>query len=284
MLVLVAFLPFSGEIFRVDMDPRSLAMGSASVSISDPVSSILINPANIKGDVGGAGMDFGLLYEGITGFFAGYRNAGKPYAFGIYSILSPSIELTTVPDTTRPPSQDNPPYVYATATYLASAIYLSMSFGRYYGISLKVLYQGIDRNRAVGFGSDIGFRWRQWGLVIRDFLPTVLFWNSGEREIIAPRIIVSGHRYIRRFLFVYGLDIATDSRTRDRLLSIGNYSIGIRGGVEYRYRIASFRAGYRNGKISMGFGVRYRNYRVDFATFYNASLGLNYRAGILYTF
>ena len=284
MLVLIAFLPFSGEIFRVDMDPRSLSMGSASTSTSDPLSSILINPANIRGAGGGIFTSFGILYEGITGLFVGYRDKGRPYALGVYSIMAPSIELTTLPDTSRPPSQDNPPYVYATATYMASALYLSTSFGKHYGLSFKLLYQGIMDRRAVGFGADVGLRWGRWGLVIKDFMPTILFWNSGERETISPKIIASGHTYIDRWLVVYGLDLTLDERKQDRVMVIGPYSVGIRGGVEYRYRIASFRGGFRNGKLSIGFGIRYKNYRGDFATFYNSDLGFNYRVGLLYLF
>ncbi len=284
MLLIAAFLPYSGEIFRVDMDARSLAMGTSIVSLESGVRAMLWNPAGVGSGKGEVYISSGLLYEGTAATFAGYRFPSRPYAIGGYVVLSGGIELTTVPDTTRPPSEDNPPYVYAVANYLASALYFSTSFRNHCGISLKLLYQGILDDRAVGIGADVGFRWRNFGIVIKDFLPTVLFWNSGEREIISPMVIASGHLRRGSLLLSIGADMTFDDRYNDRLLSMGPYSIGLRGGLEYNYRMASFRAGYRNGKISMGFGIRYRNHTVDLGTFYNADLGLNYRASLMTRF
>ncbi len=284
MFLIAAFLPYSGEIFRVDMDARSLSMGTSIISLEEGARAILWNPAGVG--MGGREiyLSMGLLYEGTGATFVGYRFPSRPYAVGGYVVLSGGIELTTLPDTTRPPSEDNPPYVYAVANYMASALYFSTAFKENYGISLKLLYQGILDDRAVGIGADAGFRWRNFGIVIKDFLPTVLFWNSGEKEVISPMVIASGHFRRGNLLFSIGTDMTFDDRYHDRLLSIGAYSIGVRGGLEYTYRMASFRAGYRNGKLSMGFGVRYRNYTVDIATFYTADLGLNYRASLLTTF
>ncbi len=284
MFLLSAFLPYSGEIFRVDMDARSLAMGTSTVSLESGARAILWNPAGVGRGGREMYLSMGLLYEGTGATFVGYRFPSRPYALGGYMVLSGGIELTTLPDTTQPPSQDNPPYVYAVANYLASAMYFSAAFGDHYGISLKLLYQGILDDRAFGIGADVGFMWKNIGIVIKDFLPTVLFWNSGEREIIPPFIIASGHLEKGNLLLSIGVDMTTDSRYYDRLLTVGPYSIGLRGGVEYKYRMASFRAGYRNGRVSIGFGVRYRNYTVDMATFYASDLGFNYRAGLLTSF
>ena len=284
MLLIVAFLPYSGEIFRIDMDARSLAMGTSIISLESGARSILWNPAGVGEGRGEIYVSTGLLYEGTVATFAGYRFPSRPYAVGGYMVLSGGIELTTVPDTTRPPSEDNPPYVYAVANYVASALYFSTSFRARYGISLKLLYQGILNDRAVGIGADAGLRWKNFGIVIKDFLPTILFWNSGKREIISPTVIASGHFRRGNLLISLGVDMNFDDRYYDRLLSIGAYSIGLRGGLEYSYRMASFRAGYRDGKISMGFGIRYRNYTVDMGTFYNADLGLNYRVSLLTRF
>ncbi len=278
-LLTVKFSNFSGEVFRAELNGRLVGLGSSYYALND-ASSVFYNPSLISDVNESIFFGFGLLYEGINAVSLSYKMKNRPYGIGLYLLLTDNIEFTSLPDTTQPPSENNKPYITSIENYIASSVYLSSGF-RNFGISSKILYQGIGSYQAFGIGFDIAGNFKNFSIILKDFLPSFLYWNSKNTEFIPPIVMIASHGHYKNFLFSSSFDLATiENRNFDRLLSFNNFSLGFRVGVEYSFNIASIRAGFRNSKPSFGFGINYKNYALDYGSFYNPDLGLTHRTSL----
>ncbi len=274
MFVVLSFPLYSGEIFNVEADARAVALGSAYTSLAQGASAVFWNPASLNSR-NELLFNFGLLYEGINYSFVSYsteRNLGV----GMYLVLSGDIEFTKLPDTTRPPSSDNLPVVVDRQTYIASAIYISLS-RKPLGYTLKVLYQGVGEYQAYGLAWDVGFKYGNLGIVAKDLPPSLLVWHSGERESLAPKLLVDANYTLGRMNIVLGTDLRFDGSYMDRLFQISGFSAGIRLGMEYNVDVASIRVGYRNGKLAFGGGIKFEKYFLDYGAVFQSDIGFTHR-------
>lgn len=277
------FSNFSGEVYRVELDARNIALGSSYYNINS-ASSIFYNPFNINSLDENLFFGFGLLYEGINASAISYKFKNKPYGVGLYLVLTDNIEITSLPDTTRPPSSDNRPYVSSVENYIASALYFSIALKKF-GVSAKFLYQGISKYKSVGIGFDLSTNFKNFSIIFKDFIPTLLYWNSKSIEFIPPLIILSSSVNYRNFLISSSLDFTTfENREFDRLISINKFSMGFNVGLEYSLGIVSIRGGLKGAKPSFGFGINYKNYLIDYGSFYHRDLGLTHRSSLSISF
>lgn len=277
------FSNYSGEVYRVELNGKLIGLGSSFYNFKD-ASSVFYNPSHLNYSNESIFFGFGLLYEGINAVSLSYKFKNKPYGIGLYLVLTDNIEFTSLPDTTKPPSEDNKPYIISIENYLASAIYLSSGY-KNFGISAKILYQGISNYRAFGFGFDISTNLKNFSIILKDFLPSLLYWNSKTTEFIPPMIILSTYSQYKNFLLSTSLDFSTlENRNFDRLISFNNFSMGFRFGIEYNLNVVSLRGGFRNSKPSFGFGINYKSYSIDYGSFYHSDLGLTHRTSLTINF
>ncbi|MEO0209695.1 MAG: hypothetical protein ABIL43_05805, partial [candidate division WOR-3 bacterium] len=277
------FSNFAGEVYRVEVNGKFIGLGSSYYNLND-ASSVFYNPSLINSSNESLFFGFGVLYEGINAVSISYKLKNKPYGIGLYLLLTDNIEFTSLPDTTQPPSENNKPYITSIENYKASAIYFSGGY-KNFGISAKILYQGISNYQAFGFGVDLATSFKNFSVILKDFLPSFLYWNSKTMEFIPPIIIISTYSNYKNFLFSSSLDISTlENRNFDRIISFNNFSAGIRFGIEYNLNIVSIRGGFRNSKPSFGFGINYKNYSIDYGSFYHSDLGLTHRTSLILKF
>ncbi|MEO0151805.1 MAG: hypothetical protein ABIL49_02460 [candidate division WOR-3 bacterium] len=282
-LFIFQFSNFAGEVYRVEVNGKFIGLGSSYYNLND-ASSVFYNPSLINSSNESLFFGFGVLYEGINAVSISYKLKNKPYGIGLYLLLTDNIEFTSLPDTTQPPSENNKPYITSIENYKASAIYFSGGY-KNFGISAKILYQGISNYQAFGFGVDLATSFKNFSIILKDFLPSFLYWNSKTMEFIPPIIIISTYSNYKNFLFSSSLDISTlENRNFDRIISFNNFSAGIRFGIEYNLNIVSIRGGFRNSKPSFGFGINYKNYSIDYGSFYHSDLGLTHRTSLILKF
>ncbi|MEO0143779.1 MAG: hypothetical protein ABIL45_02470 [candidate division WOR-3 bacterium] len=282
-LFIFQFSNFAGEVYRVEVNGKFIGLGSSYYNLND-ASSVFYNPSLINSSNESLFFGFGVLYEGINAVSISYKLKNKPYGIGLYLLLTDNIEFTSLPDTTQPPSENNKPYITSIENYKASAIYFSGGY-KNFGISAKILYQGISNYQAFGFGVDLATSFKNFSVILKDFLPSFLYWNSKTMEFIPPIIIISTYSNYKNFLFSSSLDISTlENRNFDRIISFNNFSAGIRFGIEYNLNIVSIRGGFRNSKPSFGFGINYKNYSIDYGSFYHSDLGLTHRTSLILKF
>ncbi|MCS7245740.1 MAG: hypothetical protein N2504_06075 [candidate division WOR-3 bacterium] len=277
------FLNFSGEVYRVELDARNIGLGSSYYNVNS-ASSIFYNPFNINSIDESLFFGFGLLYEGISASAISYKFKNRPYGVGLYLVLTDNIELTSLPDTSRPPSSDNRPYVSSVENYIASALYFSIAL-KNFGVSAKLLYQGISKYMALGIGFDLSTNFKNFSIIFKDFVPSLLYWNSKSLEFIPPLIILSSSINYKNFLISSSFDFTTlESREFDRLISLNRFSIGFSIGLEYNLGIVSIRGGFKGARPSFGFGIKYKNYSIDYGSFYHRDLGLTHRTSLYVSF
>ncbi len=147
------------------------------------------------------------------------------------------------------------------------------------GGTAKIIRQSLPGNSSFGIGADLGLLYTpaaalSAGLRISDVTTTLLSWDSGRRESIAPAVTL-GVQYTRAFeplrgifTFAGDMDMSFDNRKTASAVSFGETVLGadFHGGVEYWYaRALGLRVGATTNAITAGAGFRYRGFGVDFA-------------------
>jgi hypothetical protein len=162
---------------------------------------------------------------------------------------------------------------------------LLLSYARTIGQTLaiggtaKIIRQSLPGNSSFGIGADLGmiyFPTQTLSAAVRvtDVTTTLLSWESGNREFIAPAVTL-GVQYTRAFeplrgvvTFAGDMDMSFDNRKTASGVSFGETVLGadFHGGLEYWYeRALALRVGATTNAITGGAGFRYRGFGVDYA-------------------
>lgn len=147
------------------------------------------------------------------------------------------------------------------------------------GLTAKIIRQSLPGNSSFGIGADLGVLYLPaqsltLGLKVSDVTTTLLSWDSGRRETIAPTVTLGG-QYTRAFDPLRGIitlagdmDVSFDNRQTASGVSFGDWVLGadLHGGVEYWYaRTVALRAGATTNAFTGGAGFRYRGFGIDYA-------------------
>ncbi len=147
------------------------------------------------------------------------------------------------------------------------------------GGNAKLIRQSLPGNSSFGIGADLGILYYpnnvfSAGLRISDVTTTLLAWDSGRRETVAPAVTL-GAQYTREvpamrgvFSFAGDMDWSFDNRKTASGVSFGETVLGadFHGGIEYWYsRVLALRFGAMTNAITGGAGFRYRGFGVDYA-------------------
>ena len=302
---------YAGEFMAVGVGGRPLGMGSAYVAVASDVWAAYWNPAGLTA----------LNYPEISIMhserFAGvvnYDYAGVAIPYGddaTFAVSFTRVGVDNIPYTAVRnkdlkvldvyEGEDgellrNLPYVDHMFSDAETALYLSFARRRGEGLSLganaKLVHKGFDRYSAWGLGFDLAVQGRLWGDLrfganLQDATTTLLSWNTGRRELIAPTLKLGlGWLWQAPWLGIQVVPVAdVDIRGEGRKLaaqwSLGRLSLDSHVGAEISLRRAvALRVGSDFGHFTVGAGLRLPRLYIDYAFMDHEDLGGTHRISL----
>ncbi len=302
---------YAGEFMAVGVGGRPLGMGSAYVAVANDVWAGYWNPAGLTA----------LTYPEISIMhgerFAGvvnYDYAGVAIPYGSDATFAISFTRVGVDDIpyTAVRNKDlkvldvyegengelirNLPYVDHTFSDAEMALYLSFARRRSerlsWGANAKLVHKGFDKYSAWGLGFDLAVQGQLWGDLrfganLQDVTTTLLSWNTGRRELIAPTLKLGlGWMWQAPWLGIEVLPVAdVDVRWEGRKLaaqwSLGRMSLDSHVGAEFSIRHAvALRVGSDFGHLTLGAGLRLPRLYIDYAFMDHEDLGGTHRISL----
>ncbi len=307
---------YAGEFLRIGVGPRALGMGGAFVAVADDVTAGYWNPAGMAQlDSRVAALMHSEQISGLAYDYAAYvhprGNTESRSALGISLIRLglDDIPITLLPDPGRPidalldDGQRNRPFIDRFVSNVEYALFLSYarrtSSRLHVGGNLKVLQKSLGVASAFGLGLDVGILARPTdrialGLQVQNITSTILTWNTGRKEYIAP-LIKAGLAYSRplkslqgQILIAADLDVLMEER-RQSQASIGRASTKGHIGIEYLLKQSvALRLGASAPGLTAGIGLRVPRFEllrtslapsVDYAFVNDDAFGAVHRVG-----
>lgn len=265
----LAFLKFG-------VGARPVAMGEAFVGLSDDVNALYWNPGGLR-RLEGTEITFmhNRWFQDIS-----YEFFGAGRGFGSHS-LGVSLALNTVGDILY---YEDRPTTKPLGAFSSHDFFLGLTYARTLqekldlGITWRWVYEKIHTNTAKGWAVDLGgiYRFTDWmslGTTLQNLGPKLKFISQSFPlpTIFRAGIGLSSPHLSPSPLFTFDL-----VKPRDN-------GLALHLGAEYTLLDAlSLRAGYQTGyeekSFSTGFGLKYRNYGIDYAWVpYGSDLGNTHR-------
>ncbi len=153
------------------------------------------SPFNVMGPSRGFG--FGVATGTVPGdLYGGLSFASPPFTLALKAYRSGEVLVTTLPDTTSPPSEDNPPQVVDRVRFSAyeGKVGVSRRFTDRLrgGVALKFIYAGAGRyGWGAGGGLDAALLYSTTRLLqvyfgVNNLLTSPVVWSTGKRELALP--------------------------------------------------------------------------------------------------
>jgi hypothetical protein len=269
--VILLATKYAGEFQELGVGGRACGMGGTGIAQFSDASVIYFNPA------GSFYTERGVLLMHAENFAGLVKNdfgaivlpkENMALGAGIQYISVGEIKLTTLPDTTSPPGSDNQPIPYDTVGTKDFVFYINASKGNKtlsYGANVKIFYRDLSVMSGFGGGLDLGLLlnipYVRIGIAVRDFILSPLMWSNGTKETIYPKIScgVAPVIPIEKINSVITLEC-------DFVKSIDVEGFNVNLGFEYAYKNFIFgRVGVYNGNYTLGIGLLYKNFRLDYA-------------------
>lgn len=246
-------------------------MGGTGVAQSVEPSAIYFNPA------GSFFVPRGVLIMHAENFAGIVKNefgsvilskGSMALGFGVQYLSVSGIKLTTLPDTTSSPGNDNQPIPYDTVGTSDVILYVNGARGNEkiaYGANIKVFYRNLSVMSGFGGGLDVGLRYNleylKIGLAVRDFILSPIMWDNGSTETILPKLSFGCATIIPLRKINSAITLECDF---EKTLDISGFDFNV--GLEYAFRNFIFgRIGVHRGNSTLGIGLFYKRFRFDYA-------------------
>ncbi len=188
--------------------------------------------------------------------------------FGVQYVSVSGIKLTTLPDTTSSPGNDNQPIPYDTVGTSDMILYVNGARGNEkiaYGANIKVFYRNLSVMSGFGGGLDVGLRYNleylKIGLAVRDFILSPIMWDNGSRETILPKLSFGCATVVPLRKINSAVTLECDFA---KTLDISGFDFNV--GLEYAFKNLIFgRIGIHRGNFTLGIGLFYKRFRFDYA-------------------
>lgn len=272
LLLVVLILPVNvdsagttgAEFLKIGIGARPVGMGNTFAGVADDINSIYWNPAglsNIK-DLEASFMH----YEGFENIRYEFIGCGKNIEnFGVVAGSISYLHMDELIGRNMAGRLTNNFTAYDLAAVLSYSYNFSNSLST--GLNIKIIHEQIEKEKATGFGVDVGALYKikniKFGLSIQNFGSGLKFIK--EREPL-PFNIKIGSSYIfefTNFTTLFALDIDFPIKD-DPIVSVGSE-------LSF-FDMFSVRSGYKFDKklvaptgLSVGGGIKYKNYSVDYA-------------------
>ncbi len=305
---------YAGEFLSLGVGGRSLGMGGASVALVQDVTAGYWNPAGLSR------MDypqFSLMHEEHFGSVANYDYGAVAIPVGSSTSIGLSIirlGVDDIPNTQNAGVDINGNVTYDInqfsridpnrVTYFNAAdwaFFLTYSKRESeefsYGANVKFIRRDLGDHGATGIGFDVGawyspFERLYLGANVQDVTTTLLAWDTGRNELIAPTLKVGSAYSLDvpggHFLPAVDLDVRFEGRKFASVAHIGPISIDPHVGGEYEFRnLVALRIGYSDVKqLTLGAGLHLPKLNIDYSFVkFDAQdqLGSSHRISILFT-
>lgn len=263
---------YAGDFEELGTSARAIGMGGAVVAAAGDPSAIYYNPS-LPSRLARPAVFF-LHSEDFAGLLqhnylaAAFPSCRQSFGFAVLHNGIPGIKLTTLPDTTLPPGENNRPYTYRTvnANQFVGYVNYSRVLSPFVAVggNGKVIWQDLGTTASCfGMGIDLGLtltplRNLEVGLRVRNLSTSPLFWDTGTRELITPRAALGLAKSLPlgRNRLTVALESEADFETMSFVPNLG---------LEYAFRDVLFgRLGVHRGNFSFGLGLRLRKFHVDY--------------------
>jgi len=280
MLILLFIISFGtkygGEFMELGVGARPLGMGSAFVAISDDATAPYWNPAGLA-IINNKELFFmhsesfqGEINHNSISYVHPYTEIEQSIGVSLYQVGIPNMPIT-----------DTLGNIERTVNLSDWVFYFS--YGKNtkwgpFGLSVKAIMRNMAVNSAYGMGTDAGVLLKyediSLGISIENLFGTVLVWDTGDKDYIAP-VIKVGIAFSKYFPSAYsnvilasGVDLNLEGKMSETPL--GDTHLGI----EYWYKgIYAFRIGQDWGKFTVGAGMVYKQFKIDYAMKFHPELG-----------
>ncbi len=290
ILLLFLFSPllatkYSGEIFELNPNVRAAGFGNVAVALYSSPSGFYSNPAIIS-ENRNLFFNYTSLYNGLASYnFIGFTSGnidenGTRFAGGISIITSGDIKETALVNPEAGVSQGNI-FVKDYLNYKTFIFQFTLSkIWKSYriGMKLKIFNEDLSVTSGSGFGLDAGilknFNNFSLGAVVNDFTFTPIFWKN-TKEYIYPSIKVGAIYYLKKHLLLgCQFDILFEGRVNSSPFSLGITSMVPHFGFAYRFpRVVTLRTGIDNSRLTIGFGIDYKRFSMNYAYIGHFDLG-----------
>jgi len=289
----VVFGKYAGEFLALGVGGRSLAMGSAAVATTGDVTAGYWNPAGLAQIMYPQGI---LMHAEQFGNLENHDYVAVAIPYGPKTSLGFSVirlGVDDIPNTagagldangniTYDPSQFARLDYSKISTFNAADWAFFFTYARSatddfsYGVNLKVIRRDIDTYGATGIGFDVGVLYKihpqiTVGANIQDITTTLVAWNTGRKELIAPTVKVGAAGYVDalagRFTPAVDVDIRFEDRQTASMFHLGGVSFDVHSGIEYTFKnVVSLRAGYTDIKApAFGAGIHLPKLNIDYS-------------------
>jgi hypothetical protein len=284
---------YAGEFIALGVGGRALAMGGAFVAVANDVTAGYWNPAGLARITY---PQFILMHDEQFGSLVNHDYGAVAVPFGPQTSLGLSVirvGVDDIPDTRNAGVDQNGNLTYDHSlfsrvdpnrvTYFnASDWAVYFTYARNYsedlsfGANVKLIRRELGDHSANGIGFDLGVRYAPFddlvlGANIQDITTTLLAWDTGRNELIAPTMKVGSAYYIDlfggRLAPAVDFDFRFENRRSASTAHIGGISLDLHGGMEFQFKdLIALRAGYSDVKqITMGAGVHFPKLNIDYS-------------------
>ncbi|MFC1478853.1 PorV/PorQ family protein [Candidatus Margulisiibacteriota bacterium] len=267
---------YAGAYMELGAGARAAALGKAQVALADDAYAAYWNPAGLmsvtKLDINAAYTSFfGIVNKKIFNYAHVYEKG--VLAFSYASSWVDGIQSTSY--TENRPLDLGDDYSYnASSLILSRAADISRmvpikGVKTFWGMSIKLVGEGLsERPGASGIGVDIGLQQQYtnslcWGINFQNIVKTLYEWDTPSKNVESlPTAVRVGIAYQLLPQWNYSLDLNfKDSRPLSYHSGV-EYSVlnKNKAGVSY-----FLRAGIDNSNATLGLGLKYSGYKLDYA-------------------
>ena len=300
---------YADAFFDIGVGARPLSMGSAFTAVASDVTSLYWNPAGLaflpstQFHVMHSERFSGIVNWDFLGMGMPVSNKNK-LAVGIYRLgvddilltrlLSESDSLGAIILNEAGERVPNVPYVYGTTSDQQWVGQISIA-GNYsknlaWGGSIRLIRKVSDLSSAWGMGFDLGIQYAfhknwKWGARLTDATSTILAWEGGRKEVIAPKLTTGTamNYQIKSFYVTPALDLLFEFDDMDETANFhaGPVSADVMTGLEISYKaLVAIRAGLDRGKLTLGTGIRFYKINLDYGFLSHSDLGNTHRISL----
>ena len=299
------FRKYAGEFMEIGVDARAQSMGGAFTAMSGDVVSTYYNPAGIY-DLNSTQISFMHTQQMIASVNYDFlaigkkQNENRVLAFSLVRLgidnIKDSRQAYSIVQQTGEWDQYSKVTEFNAADYIFTlSVAQKWLKGWNFGVNFKLIRQNIANYHANGLGFDLGAQKKLWknaqiGMLFRNITTTLIAWDTGEKELVAPSFYLGGTYLINIPGFkstiqpVGDIIIRAENRDKSASWSSGTFSSDFAAGLEYAYHeVLYIRAGIDEiSRLNLGVGVQIPHIRIDYAfTSYDYEIGNSHRIGLL---
>ena len=257
--------------FSIGVGARALGLGSAGVAFPNDPSAFTWNPAGmVVVQQKGLSLSLTTLFEGTQYNFIGYVHptiSVGTFGLGVSRIGTGGIKYTE--DVGGVPVDLGELNYWWGKLSFAYAVTIIQGFS--VGVNCNVNRQVLGFYSTHGFGVDVGFH---YGIPAKRGILKGLYFGCNLENALTPRLKLGVSTETIPYKLRVGMAKVFNLRNdADHWLFLADFEQGehqtyrYHVGMEYGVgRLFFLRAGYNNGELSFGGGLRYWNFQVDYAT------------------